>query len=86
VGQKGEFMMKVAKQFIVTISIVLSLTLTGMANTQVFYQGKPPEKVKEKEKDRQPPPKSDRDKGKDRGGDRDDRRGGDKKKKPDFFS
>ncbi len=77
--------MKIAKKFLFAVSVFAALTMNGVASAQSFYQGtKPPEKVKEKEKDRQPPPKSDKDK--DRGGGRDDKKGDDKKKKPDFFN
>lgn len=70
--------MNLVRKFIFAISLVLAFSLTGAAETQSWYQGsKPPEKVKEKEKDKQPPPS---DKDKERGGNRDDKKGGDKKK------
>ncbi|MDX2044021.1 MAG: hypothetical protein SF097_22595 [Acidobacteriota bacterium] len=70
--------MKALQKLFFALAISSSLALTGLAGTQNWYQqGKPPEKVKEKEKE---PPKQPEKKDKDRGGGRDDKKSGDKKK------
>lgn len=70
--------MKAIQKILFALAISSALSLTGMAIPQNWYQqGKPPEKVKEKEKE---PPKQPEKNDKDRGGGRDDKKGGDKKK------
>lgn len=70
--------MKALQKVFFALVICSSLALTGLAGTQDWHlQGKPPEKVKEKPKD---PPKQPEKNDKDRGGSRDDKKGGDKKK------
>lgn len=81
-GQKGEVTMKALQKILFAFAISLSLATTGLTGTQDWFpQGKPPEKVKEKEKE---PPKQPEKNDKDRGGGRDDKKSGDKKK-PDNF-
>ncbi len=73
-------MMQAFKKFLFAFSICLTLTFTGLANTQYFGQDrKPPERPKEKDKEES----KSKDENRDRRNDdkrNDDKKSGDKKK------
>lgn len=66
--------MKTVKNFVVAIMLALTLAFTAVAQSSNDFQGKPPERPREKEKD---PPKRETPKPSD------DKK--DKKRKPDFI-